>query len=141
MSSYQFGEEMLGGWQDNIANLISLDTMTKKLSSGKIELMGKKYDEARGYKYTGNSIDPYVAKNASVSLAVAKSFRLNIEPIRAGEIEKKKAKIALDIEEEKKKGKKALKWYHYALIGGGMLTLIALSPTLSTISKAIPVKR
>jgi hypothetical protein len=137
MASYQFGD-MLGGWQDDVANLISLDTMTKKLPGGKIELMGKKYDEAKGYGYTGNTIDPYVAKNAGVSAAVAKSFRLNIEPIRAGELEKKRAKIALDIEKEKKKGKSVLKWYHYALIGGGMLTLIALSPTLSSISRAIP---
>jgi len=135
MGSYIEGCEFLGSWQDDISTLIYVDTGTSKLNKSKIDLLNKKYEEAQGYGYTGNTIDPYVARECKVSELVAKSFRLNIEKIKAAEIAKEMAKIELAVKKAEDKTKTILKWYHYALIGGGMLTLIALSPTIFNVSR------
>jgi len=137
MSNFYLGSD----WQSDIAKLISVSTGTAVMSDSKIQLVNKKYEEAKNYGNTGTTIDAYVSKNAKVSLPVAKEFRIQIAAIKTAELEKQEAMRQLELKKLKAKGKAILKWYHYALIGGGMLTLIALSPTLTTLSRALPSKR
>jgi hypothetical protein len=135
--------DFFGGWQSDLANIIAVDTGTKKLNDTKINLLNKRYEEAMGYGLTGSLIDTYISKNSGtlnlgyidkVSEAVAKAFRLNIEKAQALEIGKLRGKA-------EEKARKKWPWYYYAIVGGGMLTLIALSPTLNTFAKMVPTKR
>jgi len=138
MSSYCDGDmihgDFLGGWQSDIADLIALDTGTKKLSDGKVNDLNKKYEEALYYGLQKNSIDDYIIKALKVTKPVAESFRMRIEKIKGDELKARERKIA-------NKDKPKLSWKYYAIAGGVMLTVIALSPTLMNLSKLVSMKK
>lgn len=135
-TSYDF----LGGWQDDLAKIIVVDTGVKGIGKDAVERMNKRYEEAIGYNLTGSYIDDYVSKNASsllskISVSVAKSFRLNIEKIKADEDMRLK-KIAED-----RAKRKMPNWYYGIIAAGVIVTLVALSPSLNRVTGALLPKR
>lgn len=141
MASY--GGDFFGGWQNDIASLIAIDTGTKKLNNAKIDLLNKRYEEAKGYGLTGTTIDDYISKNSGtavmaytdkVSPAVARSFRMNIEEYQSLEEQRLRLKA-------KKKTEEKWPWYNYAIAGGVIIAVVALSPTLNTFARLIPTKK
>lgn len=137
------GGEMLGGWETSLAQIIAVDTGTKKVDDAKIKLLNKRYEEGKGYGLTGNSLYEYIAKHSGtpimlnqdkVSTSVAKAFCLNIEREQKAEQKRIRDKLA-------EANRPKWPWYKYVVLGGGLVALVALSPTLNKIAGIIPSRK